>query len=175
MSPANPSQPNYPLGGAPYAPPGAAPVIGPALVSEDRVPAHHGLTALLSNMVRVGRWELPRRMRVAAFMGQVRLDLTQVVLAPGVSTIEVMCIMGEVKIVVPNSLRVEVSGNPILGEFQFKGAGVAPAAPNAPLVRIVGSAIAGTVTVRLVDPAAPRWWEAWLGRRRDRLQPPAGA
>lgn len=130
---------------------------------------------MLSSIVRTGRWDLPRAMRVASFMGQVNLDLTQVAIAPGVSTIEVLCIMGEVKIVVPNSLRVECSGNPVLGEFQFKGAGVAPASPNAPLVRITGTAFAGNVTVRLVDPNAPRWWASWLARRRDRLAPPGAA
>lgn|GEM_PF-676912 len=175
--PAIPSPPNLPLGTAtsvPSAPP-AFRVIGPVLVPEHQVPARHGFTALLSNVSRVGPWELPRNMRVAAFMGQVTLDLTQVAIAPGVSTIEVMCIMGEVKIVVPNALRVECSGNPVMGEFQIRGSAVAPASPTAPLVRITGTAVAGNVSVRVVDPNAPRWWETWLARRRDRRRPAAGA
>lgn len=83
------------------------------------------------------------------------------------STIEVMCFLGEVKIIVPNALRVECSGNPLLGESQFRGSGVTPAVSDAPLVRITGSAIAGNVKVRLVDPAAPRGWKAWRARQRN--------
>ncbi len=158
------------------APPVAqAPVVGPVLVAEDRVPARHGFTSMLSSISRVGRWELPRAMRVASFMGQVTLDLTEVAIAPGVSTIEVLCIMGEVKILVPNALRVECSGTPVMGEFQFRGSGVAPAAADAPLVRITGTAIAGNVRIRMVDPNAPRWWETWRARRRERPQRAGGA
>lgn len=175
--PAIPSPPNLPLGTASSAPAAALahPVIGPVLVSEQQVPARHGFTALLSSVSRVGGWQLPRTMRVAAFMGQVTLDLTQVAIAPGASTIEIMCIMGEVKIVVPNALRVECSGNPVMGEFQIRGSAVAPASPTAPLVRITGIALAGKVSVRVVDPNAPRWWQTWLARRRDRRGPAAGA
>jgi len=142
------------------------PAPGPTLVADTQVPARDGCMALLSTVTRRGRWELPRTLRVATFMGHVKLDLTQVAIAPGGSSIEVLSILGEVDIVVPRSLRVECSGNPIVGEFDLKAKGMAPPSPAAPLVRISGSAVGGVVRVRVVDPSAPRWWEAWLEPRR---------
>ena len=130
------------------------------------MPARDGFTSVFSKVTRRGQWVLPHTLRVATFMGHVKMDLTQVAIAPGGSSIEVLSILGEVDIVVPRSLRVECSGNPILGEFEVKARGVAPPSATAPLVRISGSAIGGMVRVRIVDPSAPRWWEAWLERRR---------
>ena len=147
---------------------GAEPAAGPVLVSDDRVPARSGLSAVMSHIVRRGRWELPRVTRVASFMGQVNLDLTQVALAPGVSSIEIFCVLGEVKIVVPHTIRVVCEGNPIMGEFEIKTSAGSLASPDAPLVRISGAAVAGSVHVRVVDPTATPWWKTWLLERRRR-------
>lgn len=104
-------------------------------------------------------------------MGHVMLDLTQVAIAPGGSSIEVLCILGEVQILVPNSLRVECIGSHVAGQFQLNVMRCAPPSPTAPLVRVSGSAVGGTVTVRVVDPSAPRWWETFLEQRRKRPKP----
>ena len=155
-----------PLGTIAPAPAAGAAPAGPVLVSDDRVPARSGLSAVMSHIVRRGRWELPRVTRVASFMGQVNLDLTQVALAPGVSSIEIFCVLGEVKIVVPHTIRVVCEGNPIMGEFEIKTTAGSLASPDAPLVRISGTAFAGSVHVRVVDPSARPCWKTWLLERR---------
>ncbi|HEV2180767.1 MAG TPA: LiaF domain-containing protein [Gemmatimonadaceae bacterium] len=134
------------------------------------MPARDGFTSVFSTVTRRGQWVLPRALRVAAFMGHANLDLTQVAIAPGGASIEVLSLLGEVEIVVPRSLRVECSVNPVLGEFELKATNVAPPSPTAPLVRISGSAVLGRVRVRVVDPSTPRWWETWLEQRRERGQ-----
>lgn len=108
-------------------------------------------------------------------MGHANLDLTQVAIAPDGASIEVLSLLGEVEIVVPRSLRVECSVNPVLGRFEVKATNVAPPSPTAPLVRISGSAVLGGVRVRVVDPDAPRWWETWLQQRRARGRRRRGA
>lgn len=124
---------------------------------------------MFSTVTRRGRWALPRTLRVAAFMGHVNLDLTQVAIAPGGASIEVLSLLGEVEIVVPRSLRIECSVNPVLGQFEVKATNVAAPSPTAPLVRITGSALLGVVHVHVVDPSAPRWWETWREQwRRER-------
>jgi len=137
-------------------------------VADSQVPARDGFTSMFSTVTRRGQWVLPRALRVAAFVGHVNLDLTQVAIAPGGASIEVLSLLGEIVILVPRSLRIECSVNPVLGEFEVKAVNVAPPSPTAPLVRISGSAVLGRVRVRVVDPSAPRWWETWLARRRAR-------
>lgn len=160
----------FPLGAQAAAPPDAAQASGPTLIADSQVPARDGFTSVLSTVTRRGQWVLPRTLRVATFMGHANLDLTQVAIAPGGASIEVLSLVGEVEIIVPRSLRVECSVNPVLGEFEVKGANVAPPSPTAPVVRISGSAVLGRVRVRVVDPSAPRWWETWLEQRRERGQ-----
>lgn len=138
------------------------------LVADTQVPAREGFSALLSTVTRRGRFELPRTLRVAAFMGHVLLDLTQVAIGPSGASIEVLSMLSEVEILVPRSLRLECSGNPVAGAFEVKAKNVAPPSPTAPLLRVSGSAIMGAVRVRVVDPGAPRWWETWLEQRRAR-------
>ena len=123
---------------------------------------------MFSTVTRRGQWALPRTLRVATFMGHVNLDLTQVAIAPGGASIEVLSLLGEVEIVVPQSLRIECSVNPVLGQLEVKATNVAAPSPTAPLVRITGSALLGGVNVRVVDPSAPRWWETWREQRRAR-------
>lgn len=108
---------------------------------------------------------MARRFRVLAWMGNVKLDLTRVLLGAGTTEIEAIAVMGEVRILVPPGLRVECDGDPLLGEFSIKRiAGSAPPA-DAPLVRITGRAILGSVKIKVVDPTAPSWLDR-LSRRR---------
>ena len=144
----------------PPEPPPSPPVpqyaIGPALVPPTDVPERNGVMSVLSNVSRNGEWVLPRLFRALAFMGEAKLDLTQVRLAPGTSEIEVRCFMGTVKIIVPHNLRVECAGTPLLGEFTLKHVSKATPHPDAPLIRISGSALMGSVVVKVVDPNAPK-------------------
>lgn len=131
--------------------------IAPVLVPGDQVRDRDGSVTILSKVARKGAWALPRHFRVAAFMGEVDLDLTQILIAPGVSEIEVLCIMGQVNIVAPHGLNVECTGHAVMGQFGLKQRSDAVPAPEAPVVRITGTAFMGEVKVRVVDPAAPGW------------------
>lgn len=150
-------------------PPPLAPVPGPVLLAPDQVIERLGVASFLSKIRREGTWALPRVFRVAAFMGEAIIDLTRVQIGPGTSDIEVMCIMGTVRVVVPHGLRVECSGTPIMGQFGLTRQSDAMPSPDAPLVRIIGTAFMGEVKVRVVDPAAPSRLAAWLQRRRAAL------
>ena len=71
-----------------------------------------------------------------------------------------------VKIIVPHNLRVECAGTPLLGEFTLKHVSKATPHPDAPLIRISGSALMGSVVVKVVDPNAPKGLDklrAWVG------------
>ncbi len=146
----------------PAAPPAAYRAPDPA------VPERSGAVAFLSSVERGGDWPLPRNFRIATILGNVELDLTRARIAPGVSHIELRSILGSIEITVPHHVRVECEVDPFAGSFevQRKAHGAAP--PDAPLVRITGNAILGSVEVKVVDPNAP----GLLEKLRSRLLSP---
>ncbi len=68
----------------------------------------------MSTVGRSGEWVMPRLFRVVAVMGEAVLDLSHVQLGAGASDIEVVAVMGQVTILVPHNLRVQVEGHPIM-------------------------------------------------------------
>jgi hypothetical protein len=121
----------------------------------------------MSSSGRDGIWMLPRLFRALAIMGEVKLDLTRVRLGPGTSTIEVLAIMGEVRILAPHNVRIECDVTPALGSVDVKRVPDTVPADGAPLIRITGSAWLGAVRIKIVDPSAPTWVDTlkkrWAG------------
>jgi Cell wall-active antibiotics response 4TMS YvqF len=131
--------------------------ITPMLIPSESVPERQGMMGVLASVTREGDWVLPRLFRVLCVMGNATIDLTQVRLGAGESLVEVRCIMGEVKLIVPHNLRVECAGHPVLGEFTVKRWSDSRAMPEAPLIRIDGISMMGSVTVRVIDPNEDKW------------------
>ncbi len=153
----------------PPAVPNPAVVVTPVLVPPETVPPHLGITTIMSSVTREGEWVMPRFLRAFTVMGEATIDLTQVRIAPGTSEIDARVIMGELKIIVPHNLRVECTGQPLLGSFKVTRSAVAVPVPDAPLVRITGVAFMGNVLVKVVDPNEQRWMNRL--RRRGLLPP----
>jgi Cell wall-active antibiotics response 4TMS YvqF len=148
-------------------PPVVAAGIAPVLVPAEAVSAEKGVMSFMSSLTVQGEWLMPRRFRVLCVMGNASIDLSEVRIAPGESDIEVRAIMGEVKIVVPHNLRVECHGHPVMGEFKVKRLPTSRPVPDAPLVRITGVAVMGSVSIKVIDPNEP----TWLHRLRRRVLP----
>jgi hypothetical protein len=142
---------------------------GPLVVADEIVPDRRGAVAAFTHVRRNGEWILPKMFRAVAFMGQVTLDLTSVSLAPGTSEITVLAVLGGVNIIVPHSLRVEFDGDAVAGECTLKRpAELGTPSPDAPLLRIGGTALFGALKVRVVDPNAPGWRDRWRALRVGR-------
>jgi hypothetical protein len=60
---------------------------------------------------------------------------------------------------VPPEIRVEVEGHPLLGVFEVERKAPSTTSPDAPLLRVTGTALMGAVTIHVVDPNAPGWLE----------------
>ena len=145
----------------PTRPPAA---IHPVVVSEDLVPERRGTVAFFANVAREGGWTLPRNFRAMALAGNVELDLTRAQLGAGASEIELRAVMGSVTVLVPPDLRVECEGDAVLGSFEVKRDALSTTSTDAPLVRLSGTAVMGSIEVKIVDPNAP----GWLDRVRER-------
>src|SRR5262249_5715822 len=127
----------------------------PIIVAESAVPDRRGGVSFMSQIVRDGEWVVPKNFRAVTIMGNVELDLTQAIMGPGITKIEVVAIMSNVTVIVPPELRVECSGDPFMGNFEIRRQTRTTAGPDAPLVEITGKAIMSNINAVVIDPAAP--------------------
>jgi hypothetical protein len=104
----------------------------------ERLPERQGLLAFFSSNERKGKWALPRKMRVATFMGSVVLDLREAEISYGVSEIEVFALFGNCEVYVPAGVRVEHMGDALAGNFELRMDGAPEIPPDAPIIRIRG-------------------------------------
>ncbi|MFN0099112.1 MAG: hypothetical protein ACKVS7_10590 [Gemmatimonadaceae bacterium] len=100
--------------------------------------------ALFSQVNKEGHWTPSRRIAGRAIMGGILLDLRDAVLPPEGIDIELDVIMGEGKVILPPGVRAEVDCTAIMAEVSDKGR---PALPGAPVVRVTGSVVMGSIEV----------------------------
>ena len=125
---------------------------GTQLIPE--TPSASGVVSFLSSTEREGRWQLPRRFRALAVLGNVEIDLRAAEIGYGLSTIEAVAVLGNIEITVSPDITVECDGDSLLGSFVLKYDGRAnPAgASRDKVIRVTGTAFAGAVTVMVKGP-----------------------
>lgn len=101
--------------------------------------------ATMSSIERRGPWVVPRALSVSVLWGNAHLDLRDAVLPPDATTIDVRVVMGNLEIVVPPDLHVDVAVQAIAGNVEDRRGCALPvhdapyrAAPVPPRVRITG-------------------------------------
>ncbi|HEX4336457.1 MAG TPA: DUF1707 domain-containing protein [Polyangiaceae bacterium] len=104
--------------------------------------------AVLGNTERRGRFHIDGSHAVLSVLGNVELDLRDVELPPGVTTLHVRAVLGNVEITVPPSLIVDCEGTGLLGSFTGVNHMPEERSPDEPVLRIAGSAVLGNVEVR---------------------------
>ena len=112
------------------------------------------ILAFMGGVVRRGVWTVPSHIHAVALMGGVELDLREATLAPGVTEIRAVAIMGAVIVRVPPHVRVESDGIAILGGFEDQLEQPASSDPHSPVVRLTGFSIMGGVEAK-VEPPGP--------------------
>ena len=121
------------------------------LVTGENLP-NNRVQALFSDR-RLHHWTVPAYQEVRAHAGTVTVDLLSARLASHHTTIDVGAVFGEVKILVPEGIRVRIDTEGFFGETTFKVArrAVPPEQlpENAPTLRITGSHSFGSVAVRV--------------------------
>ena len=147
-----------------FQPPTKPPGVHPVVVADELVPQRRGTVAFLSHVKRAGDWTLPRLFRTFALWGNAEVDLTRAQIGAGTSHIEIKCIMANVTVFVPPDLRIECDVDPVIGSFDVIRQAEATRSPDAPLVRITGTAFMGSVEVKVIDPNAPGWFEKLRAR-----------
>lgn len=117
--------------------------------------------ALFSQVNKEGHWTPARRIAGRVIMGGLLLDLRDAVLPPEGIDIELDVIMGEAKVILPPGVRAEVDCTAIMGEVSDKAR---PALPGAPVIRVTGSSVMGSIVVvtKLPKPQKLEGWRAQL-------------
>jgi Domain of unknown function (DUF1707)/Cell wall-active antibiotics response 4TMS YvqF len=103
--------------------------------------------AVMSDTKRRSRWRIADRTTAITVMGAVELDLRKAEIETPVVEITAVAVMGEVRIVVPEGVEVDLTGLAIMGAKEDRVADVPPL-PGAPLIRVRAFALMGGVKVR---------------------------
>jgi hypothetical protein len=101
---------------------------------------------VFADVRRAGAWPVPASSRWKSVFGDVVLDLRQArVTAPEV-VIDVETIFGDIDVLVPEGIAVEVRSRVVFGRVDQRAG--AAAAPGAPRVVLTGGTVFGNVKVR---------------------------
>lgn len=118
-----------------------APVVGAAQ------PVERVITVFSENK-RHGRWRLAaRKLHTFTIFGSCELDLREVLSGADLIEISGACLFGELKVVVPEGVEVELTGLTVFSARSLHLAEV-PRVPGTPLIRVDVSVLFGAVTVR---------------------------
>lgn len=150
----------------------AAPDDAPAIADDLPVPraADSNVVAIVSSVDRRGRWLVEAQTNAVSVLGDLQLDLRQAVLTHREVTINAVAVLGSIRLTVPPGVRVENSAIALLGSSSTPQDGTTE--PNAPVIRITGFALLGSVDVARDGTGGI---EVHLlgrarGRRRERLR-----
>jgi hypothetical protein len=108
------------------------------------------LVAIMGSTKHTGRWRIGDSNAAVALMGECDIDLRGAEVDAAEVTINAYALMGEVKIIVPEGVDVDFSGFAFMGEKKAK-LSTKPPLPGAPLIRVNGYALMGTVKVEHRD------------------------
>lgn len=113
------------------------------------------LVSVFNTEMRTGRWVVPARQPVTAFLGTAILDFREALLQHRHVVVQVSAIFGSVDLVVPEGVEVRFTGGAaILGSKENK-ARAAPD-PHAPVIEIQAFCLLGKVTAK--NPKRPSRW-----------------
>jgi uncharacterized protein DUF1707/cell wall-active antibiotic response 4TMS protein YvqF len=118
--------------------------LAPAVPAPDEGAEVH--RAILSSLVREGRWRLAPRNRFSAVLGTVRLDLREAILPGPEVAIEVRAVLGSVELLVSEGVQVHVTGGAPLSSQDLRVQGTSR--EGAPLIRIHYTGALGSLAVR---------------------------
>lgn len=131
------------------------------------------VVSIMGDQTRAGRWRLPARLRGWCLMGDIHLDLRSVVCSEDEVVIRAFTLMGDLEVIVPDGVEVELRGVDLMGDRDLRLAPV-PRRPGTPLIRVQAYTVMGDVKIRSagVDAAVPGWRRWLLHERSPEVRPP---
>jgi hypothetical protein len=111
------------------------------------------MLAIMSSTRRVGRWTVPRELRVFAMMADTRLDLTTAMLPiGGIVNIELTAVMASFRIIVTPDMHVINDMHSIMSDVRNSADEVpsgSMASARTPVIRVTGTALMSEVKIKV--------------------------
>ncbi|GAA3087965.1 DUF1707 SHOCT-like domain-containing protein [Streptosporangium carneum] len=130
--------------------------------------ARQWFVAVMGDSKRRGKWRIDQGLGAVAVMGDVVLDLREAEVRTDVVDIVATSVMGDVKIIVPDGVDVEIDGITIMGDKKVQVI-EAPPGMNVPVIRIKAYVVMGDLKVIGDSQAKPikKPWAAWREQWRE--------
>jgi hypothetical protein len=121
--------------------------IGPAVsINKGTVKEKSVIVAIFSGTEKKGLWKPPKRLDLFVTMGGVELDFTTAVFPPGVTEINVFCLMGGVEITIPHGVNVDNQCISILGGVEDES--ILSEYTHSPTIKIQGLVVLGGLEIK---------------------------
>ena len=122
------------------------------------------LRVLMGSIERQGRWTVSKQTEMRVFWGNAELDFREASLAPGVTTIDVRVTMGNLELILPPELAIDVDVSSVMGNVEQRHRLPVDADPTRPMLRVVGRVVMGNLEITTLLPGETKR----DGRHRDR-------
>lgn len=123
---------------------------------------------IFGSIERTGRWTVPAQLSARVLCGSLVLDLREARLVAGETTIDVSVMMGNLEIVVPPGVEVDVGASSFLGHAEERVE--RSTVPAGPIVRIVGRVRLGNLEVETRRVGETRRDARWRRRAERRAR-----
>jgi len=127
------------------------------------------LRVVMSHVSRSSRWTVPRTLQLRVLWGNAELDFRDASLAPGVTTIDVGVLMGNLEIILPPHLAIDVDVSSFMGSVEERHRIPPDADPARPLLRLTGAVRLGNLEIMTRLPGETRG-DASRREKRERKQ-----
>ena len=143
--------------------------LGPLAVADPARSKRRRLRVVMGNLERRGRWIVPETQQLQILWGNVTLDFRDASLAPGLTTIDIGVTMGNLELILPPQLAIEVDVSSFLGSVDERHRTPPDLDPAQPALRIIGAVRLGSleITTRLAGESRRA---ASRRERRDRRE-----
>jgi hypothetical protein len=120
----------------------------PAAAPTARRPPTSKISAIFSGVDRTGPWQLAPSTQLSAIFGGCKLDLRYATISSGVTTLNASVYFGSLELIVPDGVDVEIEATMIMSGRTERRSKPIVYHTAKPLIRITGTVVCGSITVR---------------------------
>jgi hypothetical protein len=124
---------------------------------------------IMSHVERRGRWTVPRTLELRVLWGNAELDFRDASLAPGVTTVDVRVLMGNLEVILPPHLSIDVDVSSFMGAVEERHRVPPDDDPARPVLRLIGAVRLGNLEITTRLPGESRR-DADKREKRERKQ-----
>jgi hypothetical protein len=99
----------------------------------------------MGDIKRSGAWVVPPELDFRSYFGNIKLDFRDATITTDEIRVHAWAGFGNVDLLVPEGVEVEVQANPLIGKLKQEGG---PATPGAARIILTGGAVLGDVKIR---------------------------